>query len=56
VSTRERCPRWRWRPAGRFAGSCKPEDLGAIAMVNGNNVHVGYQGGDGNDLTLTVVP
>jgi len=29
---------------------------GAIVTVNGNNLQADYQGGDGNDLTLTVVP
>jgi autotransporter-associated beta strand protein len=29
---------------------------GAIVMVNGNNLQADYQGGDGNDLTLTVLP
>jgi hypothetical protein len=29
---------------------------GAILTVNGNNLQADYQGGDGNDLTLTVVP
>ncbi|MGH8091938.1 MAG: autotransporter-associated beta strand repeat-containing protein [Chthoniobacterales bacterium] len=29
---------------------------GAIISVNGNNLQASYEGGDGNDLTLTVVP
>ena len=29
---------------------------GAIVNVNGNNLQADYEGGDGNDLTLTVVP
>ncbi len=29
---------------------------GAIVDVNGNNLQASYSGGDGNDLTLTVVP
>jgi autotransporter-associated beta strand protein len=29
---------------------------GAIVSVNGNNLRASYSGGDGNDLTLTVVP
>ena len=29
---------------------------GAIVSVNGNNLQASYFGGDGNDLTLTVVP
>ncbi|HEY3601837.1 MAG TPA: hypothetical protein VGK72_07755, partial [Chthoniobacterales bacterium] len=28
---------------------------GAIVTVNGNNLQASYEGGDGNDLTLTVV-
>jgi fibronectin-binding autotransporter adhesin len=28
---------------------------GAIVDVNGNNLKASYSGGDGNDLTLTVV-
>ena len=29
---------------------------GSIVAINGNNLQVSYEGGDGNDLTLTVVP
>jgi hypothetical protein len=29
---------------------------GAIITINGNNLQANYSGGDGNDLTLTVVP
>ena len=29
---------------------------GAIVNVNGNNLQASYTGGDGNDLTLTIVP
>ena len=29
---------------------------GAIVTVNGNTLQASYSGGDGNDLTLTVVP
>ncbi len=29
---------------------------GAIVTVNGNHLQASYEGGDGNDLTLTVVP
>jgi uncharacterized protein YwbE len=29
---------------------------GAIVTVNVNNFQANYEGGDGNDLTLTVVP
>jgi autotransporter-associated beta strand protein len=29
---------------------------GSIVTINGNNLQASYEGGDGNDLTLTVVP
>jgi hypothetical protein len=29
---------------------------GGIVNINGNNFQANYEGGDGNDLTLTVVP
>jgi hypothetical protein len=29
---------------------------GSIVTINGNNFQASYEGGDGNDLTLTVVP
>jgi hypothetical protein len=29
---------------------------GAVVTINGSNLQADYQGGDGNDLTLTVVP
>jgi hypothetical protein len=29
---------------------------GGIVTINGNNFQASYKGGDGNDLTLTVVP
>jgi hypothetical protein len=38
--------------AGTFANL--PD--GGIVNVNGNNFQANYEGGDGNDLTLTVVP
>jgi hypothetical protein len=38
--------------AGTFANLAD----GAIVHVNGNNFQADYQGGDGNDLTSTVVP
>lgn len=38
--------------AGRF--SSLPD--GSTFTSNGNSYHVNYEGGDGNDLTLTVVP
>ncbi len=38
--------------SGTFANL--PE--GGIVTINGNNLQASYHGGDGNDLTLTVVP
>ena len=38
--------------SGTFANL--PE--GAVLSVNGNNLQASYEGGDGNDLTLTVLP
>jgi hypothetical protein len=29
---------------------------GSIITIHGNNLQASYEGGDGNDLTLTVVP
>jgi hypothetical protein len=29
---------------------------GGIVTIDGNNFQASYEGGDGNDLTLTVVP
>jgi hypothetical protein len=29
---------------------------GSIVTIDGNNFQASYSGGDGNDLTLTVVP
>ncbi len=29
---------------------------GAVLTLHGNHLHASYSGGDGNDLTLTVVP
>jgi autotransporter-associated beta strand protein len=39
-----------------IAGTFSNLPDGAILTVNGNNFQVSYAGGDGNDLTLTVVP
>jgi hypothetical protein len=39
-----------------IAGTFSNLPDGAIVNVNGNNLQADYQGGDGNDLTLTVVP
>jgi hypothetical protein len=38
--------------AGTFANL--PD--GSIITIHGNNLQASYEGGDGNDLTLTVVP
>jgi autotransporter-associated beta strand protein len=39
-----------------IAGTFSNLPDGAIVNVNGNNFQASYEGGDGNDLTLTVVP
>ncbi len=39
-----------------IAGAFNNLPDGAIVNVNGNNLQASYEGGDGNDLTLTVVP
>ena len=39
-----------------IAGAFSNLPDGAIVNVNGNNLQASYAGGDGNDLTLTVVP
>ncbi|MGH8093101.1 MAG: autotransporter-associated beta strand repeat-containing protein [Chthoniobacterales bacterium] len=39
-----------------IAGAFSNLPDGAIVSVNGNNLQASYEGGDGNDLTLTVVP
>jgi fibronectin-binding autotransporter adhesin len=39
-----------------IAGTFSNLPDGAIINVNGNNLQANYEGGDGNDLTLTVVP
>jgi autotransporter-associated beta strand protein len=39
-----------------IAGAFNNLPEGAIVTVNGNNLQASYEGGDGNDLTLTVVP
>jgi len=39
-----------------IAGTFDNLSDGAIITVNGNNFQANYEGGDGNDLTLTVVP
>ena len=42
--------------AGSISGTFSNLPNGAIVTVNGNNFQASYSGGDGNDLTLTVVP
>ena len=42
--------------ATSIAGTFSNLPDGAILTVNGNNLQASYSGGDGNDLTLTVVP
>lgn len=39
-----------------IAGTFSNLPDGAIVNVSGNNLQASYEGGDGNDLTLTVVP
>ncbi len=39
-----------------IAGTFSNLPDGAIVSLNGNNLQASYSGGDGNDLTLTVVP
>ncbi len=42
--------------ANPISGAFNNLPNGAIVNVNGNNLQASYTGGDGNDLTLTVVP
>jgi autotransporter-associated beta strand protein len=42
--------------ANSIAGTFSNLSDGVIVAVNGNKLQADYQGGDGNDLTLTVVP
>jgi autotransporter-associated beta strand protein len=42
--------------AGPISGRFIDLPDGTIVNVNGNNLQASYTGGDGNDLTLTVVP
>jgi autotransporter-associated beta strand protein len=44
------------RSANPISGTFSNLPDGAIVTVNGNNFQASYSGGDGNDLTLTVVP
>ena len=39
-----------------ISGSFSNLPDGSIVKINGNNFQASYEGGDGNDLTLTVVP
>ena len=39
-----------------IAGSFHNLPEGEILIVNGSKLQASYEGGDGNDLTLTVVP
>jgi autotransporter-associated beta strand protein len=42
--------------ANPISGSFSNLPDGGIVTINGNNLQASYSGGDGNDLTLTVVP
>ncbi len=42
--------------ANPISGTFSNLPEGAIVNVNGNSLQASYEGGDGNDLTLTVVP
>ncbi|PYL73021.1 MAG: hypothetical protein DMF26_15180 [Verrucomicrobia bacterium] len=42
--------------ADPIAGTFSNLPDGGIVTINGNNLQASYEGGDGNDLTLTVVP
>ncbi len=42
--------------ADPISGTFSGVEEGAIVTVGSNNLRVSYVGGDGNDLTLTVVP
>jgi autotransporter-associated beta strand protein len=44
------------RSANPISGTFSNLPDGGIVNVNGNNLQASYEGGDGNDLTLTVVP
>jgi hypothetical protein len=41
---------------GPISGTFSNLRDGGIVTINGNNFQTSYEGGDGNDLTLTVVP
>jgi hypothetical protein len=42
--------------AGSISGTFSNLADGAIVNIGGNNFQASYSGGDGNDLTLTVLP
>jgi hypothetical protein len=42
--------------ANSISGSFSNLPDSGIVTINGNNLQASYSGGDGNDLTLTVVP
>jgi hypothetical protein len=42
--------------ANPIAGTFSNLPNGGIVNANGNNLQANYEGGGGNDLTLTVVP
>jgi autotransporter-associated beta strand protein len=44
------------RSASPISGTFSNLPDGGIVNINGNNFQASYEGGDGNDLTLTVVP
>lgn len=44
------------RSANPISGTFSNLPDGGIITVNGNNLQASYEGGDGNDLTLTVIP
>jgi hypothetical protein len=47
---------WCWNPMEPIAGTFANLPDGSIITIKGNNLRASYEGGDGNDLTLTVVP
>jgi len=54
------CRRFVWKERGRRDQllSLPPPTAadGGIVTINGNNLQANYESGDGNDLTLPVVP
>ena len=42
--------------ANPISGTFSNVSDGAIVTINGNNLQARYEGGDGNDLTLTIAP